>query len=98
MTSKAEMFGAALGKAFRKTAEKLKEEAPPAKMYRTNLRDVPKDPREEHNLAGTAEGQQIIREFAKRVPSGTHRTLTSRLQPSCYNPPPCYRKEKLKWR
>src|ERR1041384_4834176 len=42
MTSKAELFGAALGKAIRKTAEKLKEDVPPAKMYRTSLRDVPK--------------------------------------------------------
>ena len=42
MTSKAEMFGAALGKAFKKTAEKIKEGMPPAKMYRTNLHDVPK--------------------------------------------------------
>jgi quercetin dioxygenase-like cupin family protein len=42
MTSKAEMFGAALGKAFKKTAEKIKEGTPPAKIYRTNLRDVPK--------------------------------------------------------
>jgi mannose-6-phosphate isomerase-like protein (cupin superfamily) len=42
MTSKAEMFGAALGKAVRKTADKLKEDAPSTKMYRTNLRDVPK--------------------------------------------------------
>ena len=42
MTSKAEMFGAALGKAFKKTAEKIKEGMPPDKMYRTNLKDVPK--------------------------------------------------------
>src|SRR5947209_18232378 len=42
MTSKAELFGAALGKAIRKTADKLKEDAPAPKMYRTNLRDVPK--------------------------------------------------------
>jgi mannose-6-phosphate isomerase-like protein (cupin superfamily) len=42
MTSKAEQFGAALGKAFRKTAEIMREEAPATKMYRTNLRDVPK--------------------------------------------------------
>src|SRR5258708_32873297 len=42
MTSKAEMFGAALGKAIRKTTEKMREEAPAAKMYRTNIRDVPK--------------------------------------------------------
>ena len=42
MTSKAELFGAALGKAFRKTAEIMREEAPAPKMYRTNLRDVPK--------------------------------------------------------
>src|SRR3984893_1201545 len=42
MISKAEMFGAALGKAIKKTAEKMREEAPAAKMYRTNIRDVPK--------------------------------------------------------
>ena len=42
MTSKAEIFGAALGKAFKETAKKMKESAPAAKMYRTNLRDVPK--------------------------------------------------------
>src|SRR3954451_20351305 len=42
MTSKAEMFGAALGKAIRKTAEKLKEEVPATKMFRTNIREVPK--------------------------------------------------------
>ena len=42
MTSKAEMFGAALGKAVKNTMAKLNEETPPAKMYRTNLRDVPK--------------------------------------------------------
>ena len=42
MTSKAEQFGAALGKAFRKTAEIMREEAPAPKMYRTNLRAVPK--------------------------------------------------------
>jgi len=30
MTSKAEMFGAALGKAIKKTAEKMKEETPAA--------------------------------------------------------------------
>src|SRR3954447_17078955 len=41
MTSKAEMFGAALGKAVRKTVDKMGEKAP-AKMYRTNLNDVPK--------------------------------------------------------
>jgi mannose-6-phosphate isomerase-like protein (cupin superfamily) len=42
MTSKAEKFGAALGKAIRKTADKLKDEAPAPVIYRTNLRDVPK--------------------------------------------------------
>jgi mannose-6-phosphate isomerase-like protein (cupin superfamily) len=42
MTSKAEMFGTALGKAFKKTAEKIAEARPATKMYRTNLRDVPK--------------------------------------------------------
>ncbi len=42
MTSKVELFGAALGKAFKETAKKIKEERPPTKMYRTNLRDVPK--------------------------------------------------------
>jgi len=42
MTSKVELFGAALGKAFKETAKKIKEEKPPTKMYRTNLRDVPK--------------------------------------------------------
>src|SRR3954471_5306475 len=42
MTSKAEMFGSALGKAVKNTMATLKEEKPPAKMYRTNLRDVPK--------------------------------------------------------
>ena len=42
MTSNFEKFGAALGKAVKKTMENIKEEQPPAKMYRTNLRDVPK--------------------------------------------------------
>ena len=42
MTSNLEKFGAALGKAVKKTMENIKEDAPPAKMYRTNLRDVPK--------------------------------------------------------
>ena len=42
MTSNFEKFGAALGKAVKKTMENIKEDAPPAKMYRTNLRDVPK--------------------------------------------------------
>jgi quercetin dioxygenase-like cupin family protein len=42
MTSKAEQFGAALGKAIRKTADKLKEDATAPKMYRTNLHAVPK--------------------------------------------------------
>src|SRR5262249_16230984 len=48
MTSKAEMIGAALGKAVRKAAEELKkptpakEEAKATNMYRTNLRTVPK--------------------------------------------------------
>ena len=42
MTSKVELFGAALGKAFKETAKKMKENAPPTKMYRTSLRDVPK--------------------------------------------------------
>ena len=42
MTSSAEKFGAALGKAFKKTAEKMAAERPATKMYRTNLREVPK--------------------------------------------------------
>jgi mannose-6-phosphate isomerase-like protein (cupin superfamily) len=51
MTSKAEKFGAALAKAVKKTAASLKEETstqapPPARpstrMYRTNMRNVPK--------------------------------------------------------
>jgi mannose-6-phosphate isomerase-like protein (cupin superfamily) len=42
MTSKMEMFGAALGKAVKQTMATLNEEKPPPKMYRTNLRDVPK--------------------------------------------------------
>jgi mannose-6-phosphate isomerase-like protein (cupin superfamily) len=42
MTSNFEKFGAALGKAVKKTMENIQEEQPPAKMYRTNLRDVPK--------------------------------------------------------
>jgi len=42
MTSNAEKFGAALGKAVKKTAEKMAAERPATKMYRTNLRDVPK--------------------------------------------------------
>src|SRR3982751_5457742 len=42
MTSKMEMFGAALGKAVKNTMATLNEEKPPAKMYRTNLKDVPK--------------------------------------------------------
>ena len=41
MTSKAELFGAALGKAVRKTVDKMSEK-PPTRMYRTNLADVPK--------------------------------------------------------
>jgi len=32
MTSKAEMFGAALGKAMRKTVDKMSETKPPAKI------------------------------------------------------------------
>ena len=40
MTSKAEMFGAALAKAVKKTAASLTD-AKPGAMYRTNLRDVP---------------------------------------------------------
>jgi mannose-6-phosphate isomerase-like protein (cupin superfamily) len=48
MTSTAERIGAALAKAMKRTAAKMKEpdSAPPAKdgptMYRTNMRDVPK--------------------------------------------------------
>ena len=42
MTSKVEMFGTALGKAVKKTMATLNEDKPPAKMYRTNLKDVPK--------------------------------------------------------
>jgi mannose-6-phosphate isomerase-like protein (cupin superfamily) len=48
MTSTAERIGAALAKAMKRTAAKMKEpdSTPPAKggptMYRTNLRDVPK--------------------------------------------------------
>ncbi len=41
MKSKAEMIGAALGKAVRKTAAKIVENASAPKMYRTNIRDVP---------------------------------------------------------
>ena len=41
MTSKAEMFGAALGKAVKKTAEKMASERPATRMYRTTMRDVP---------------------------------------------------------
>jgi mannose-6-phosphate isomerase-like protein (cupin superfamily) len=42
MTSKFEIFGAALGKAVKQTREKMREETPPTKMYRTNIADVPK--------------------------------------------------------
>jgi mannose-6-phosphate isomerase-like protein (cupin superfamily) len=42
MTSKAEQFGAALGKAFKKTSDKIASERPATKMYRTNIKDVPK--------------------------------------------------------
>jgi mannose-6-phosphate isomerase-like protein (cupin superfamily) len=41
MTSKAEQFGAALGKAFKKTAEMVAAERPATKMFRTNRNKVP---------------------------------------------------------
>ena len=40
MKSKAELFGAALGKAVRKTIDRMGEK-PPATLFRTNLADVP---------------------------------------------------------
>ncbi len=42
MSSQGEKIGSALAKAIKGTAAKMKEEAPAAKMYRTNMRDVPK--------------------------------------------------------
>ena len=42
MTSSAEKFGHALGKAVKSAAAAWKEGDPPPVMYRTNLRDVPK--------------------------------------------------------
>lgn len=42
MSSQGEKIGSALAKAIRGTAAKMKEDAPATKMYRTNLRDVPK--------------------------------------------------------
>jgi quercetin dioxygenase-like cupin family protein len=41
MKSKAELFGAALGKAVRKTVDKLNEPKAPAQLHRTNLADAP---------------------------------------------------------
>ena len=40
--STGEKIGAALAKAVKGTAAKIKEDAPATKMYRTNMRDVPK--------------------------------------------------------
>ncbi|HUW80681.1 MAG TPA: hypothetical protein VMV54_07300, partial [Acidocella sp.] len=42
MSSQGEKFGSALAKAIKGTTAKMKEETPGTKMYRTNLRDVPK--------------------------------------------------------
>jgi hypothetical protein len=42
MTSQAEKFGAALAKAAKGTMAKMGAGAPAPKMFRTNLRDVPK--------------------------------------------------------
>ncbi len=41
MASQGEKIGSALAKAIKGTAAKIKDDAPAAKMYRTNLRDVP---------------------------------------------------------
>ena len=40
--STGEKIGAALAKAVKGTAAKIKDDQPAAKMYRTNMRDVPK--------------------------------------------------------
>ncbi len=42
MTTSGEKIGAALAKAVKGTAAKMAEAKPPGKMYRTNLRDVPR--------------------------------------------------------
>ena len=42
MSSQGEKLGSALAKAIKGTAAKMKEETAGTKMYRTNLRDVPK--------------------------------------------------------
>jgi mannose-6-phosphate isomerase-like protein (cupin superfamily) len=42
MSSQGEKIGSALAKAIKGTASKMKEDAPATKMFRTNMRDVPK--------------------------------------------------------
>ena len=42
MTSSAEKFGRALGKAVKGAADVMNDKKPATKMYRTNIRDVPK--------------------------------------------------------
>ncbi|MBV9555657.1 MAG: cupin domain-containing protein, partial [Pseudolabrys sp.] len=42
MTSNMEKFGSALGKAVKETAKTWNDDKPATKMYRTNMRDVPK--------------------------------------------------------
>lgn len=42
MTSQSEKFGSALAKAIKGTATKMRDDAPAAKMYRTNMKNVPK--------------------------------------------------------
>jgi len=42
MTSQSEKIGAALAKAAKGAMAKMRDDAPAPKMYRTNLRDVPK--------------------------------------------------------
>ena len=41
MSSQGEKIGSALAKAIKGTAAKMKDDAPAAKMYRTNIKDVP---------------------------------------------------------
>ena len=42
MTSSGEKIGAALAKAIKGTTKKMQDDAPATKMYRTNMKDVPK--------------------------------------------------------
>ena len=42
MTSQGEKIGSALAQAIKGTAARMKDDAPAAKMYRTNIKNVPK--------------------------------------------------------